>query len=210
MLGIHWPEFMLIAVVTVLVVGPKELPRVLRTFTQIMRKIRGLSKEFQDTMHDLAKEADLDDMKKDFVDIESRVADMKVEDELDKTLDGDNKIASMFTGDVIGTELAQDAKAKLDPQDEFEAQIETEDDKTSEETEAVAEEGASESADDVSDDSPEKATDKVDATDGDKADTKADAKADAKTGTKADDDAPKAAAPEPVPEKPSAASSAGV
>jgi len=131
MLGIHWPEFMLIAVVTVLVVGPKELPRVLRTFTQIMRKIRGLSKEFQDTMSDLAKEADVDDMKKDFVEIEARVADMRVEDELDKTLDGDNKIAGMFTGDVIGTELAQDAQKKLDPQDKIEEQIDSEGDKKS-------------------------------------------------------------------------------
>jgi len=131
MLGIHWPEFMLIAVVTVLVVGPKELPRVLRTFTQIMRKIRGLSKEFQDTMSDLAKEADMDDMKDTFKDVESRVADMRVEDELDNTLDGDNKIAGMFTGNVIGTELAEDAKKKLDPQDKFEAQIEDEADKKS-------------------------------------------------------------------------------
>ena len=110
MLGIHWPEFMLIAVVTVLVVGPKELPRVLRTITRMLRKIRGLSKEFQDTMNDLAKEADLDDMKKDFTDIEQRVGDMRVEEDLGKTLDGDNKIASMFTGDVIGTELAQNGR----------------------------------------------------------------------------------------------------
>ncbi|MBT4710021.1 MAG: hypothetical protein HOB82_00625 [Alphaproteobacteria bacterium] len=131
MLGIHWPEFMLIAVITVLVVGPKELPRVLRTFTQIMRKIRGLSKEFQDTMSDLAKEADMDDMKDTFKDVESRVADMRVEDELDGTLDGDNKIAGMFTGNVIGTELAEDAKKKLDPPDEFEEQTEAEADKKS-------------------------------------------------------------------------------
>ena len=196
MLGIHWPEFMLIAVITVLVVGPKELPRVLRTFTRIMRKIRGLSKEFQDTMSDLAKEADLDDMKKDFVDIEARVADMRVEDELDKTLDGDNKIAGMFTGDVIGTELAQDAKKKLDLQDELDAEIETENEKKSEATEAITEETAPDSADDASDGSGEKATDRDDAV--------------AIADTKADEDTPKTAAADPVREKPSATSPAGV
>ena len=196
MLGIHWPEFMLIAVITVLVVGPKELPRVLRTFTRIMRKIRGLSKEFQDTMSDLAKEADLDDMKKDFVDIEARVADMRVEDELDKTLDGDNKIAGMFTGDVIGTELAQDAKKKLDLQDELDAEIETENKKKSEVTEAITEETAPDSADDASDGSGEKATDRDDAV--------------AIADTKADEDTPKTAAADPVREKPSATSPAGV
>jgi len=199
MLGIHWPEFMLIAVITVLVVGPKELPRVLRTFTRIMRKIRGLSKEFQDTMSDLAKEADLDDMKKDFVDIEARVADMRVEDELDKTLDGDNKIAGMFTGDVIGTELAQDAKKKFDPQDELDeldAEIETENKKKSEATEAITEETAPDSADDASDGSGEKATDRDDAV--------------AIADTKADEDTSKTAAADPAREKTSAASPAGV
>ena len=129
MLGIHWPEFMLIAVVTVLVVGPKELPRVLRTITRMLRRIQGLSREFQTTMNDLAKEADLDDVKNDFTEIESRVADMRVEDELDKTLDGDNKIAGMFTGDVIGTELAEDANKKDKPaeiKDDFEEQMDSE------------------------------------------------------------------------------------
>ena len=192
---------MLIAVVTVLVVGPKELPRVLRTFTRIMRKIRGLSKEFQDTMSDLAKEADLDDMKKDFVDIEARVADMRVEDELDKTLDGDNKIAGMFTGDVIGTELAQDAQKKLDPEDDFEAEIETESHKKSALTEAVAEETAPESADDASDDSGEQPTNENENENENDAVAIAD---------NSDEDKPKVAAPEPVREKPSAASPAGV
>ena len=187
---------MLIAVITVLVVGPKELPRVLRTFTRIVRKIRGLSKEFQDTMSDLAKGADLDDMKKDFVDIEARVADMRVEDELDKTLDGDNKIAGMFTGDVIGTELAQDAKKKLDLHDELDAEIETENKKKSEETEAITEETAPDSADDASDGSGEKATDRDDAV--------------AIADTKADEDTSKTAAADPAREKPSAASPAGV
>lgn len=109
---------MLIAVITVLVLGPKELPRVLRTVTRMVRKLRNLSAEFQSTMNDLAREADLDDMKKNFADIEHRVADMRVEDELNSTLDGDNKIAGMFTGDVIGTELSADARQKQRDQDD--------------------------------------------------------------------------------------------
>ena len=104
MLGIHWPEFMLIAVVTVLVLGPKELPRVLRTVTYWVRRLRKLSSEFQSTMNDLAREADLDDVKKDFTDIEHGIGDMRIDEDLEKSLDGDNKIAGMFTGDVGGTD----------------------------------------------------------------------------------------------------------
>ena len=50
--------------VTVIVVGPKEIPRVLRTVTSAMRKIRGMAREFQSSIDELAREAELDDLKK--------------------------------------------------------------------------------------------------------------------------------------------------
>ena len=192
MLGIHWPEFMLIAVVTVLVVGPKELPRVLRTITRMMRKIQGLSREFQTTMNDLAKEADLDDMKKDFTDVESRIADMRPEDELDKTLDGDNKIAGMFTGDVIGTELAQDADRKkpAEIKDDLEDELDSE---VVEKIESKSEPGIENKSDDPGDGDDNAATKDED-----------------DPVINNDDDGKKvAAAPEPVSENASAGSTAG-
>lgn len=64
MLDFGWQEFLLIAIVTVLVVGPKELPRVFRTITGVMKKARSLAGEFHSAMDDLAKEAELDDFKK--------------------------------------------------------------------------------------------------------------------------------------------------
>lgn len=64
MLDIGWPELFLIAVVTIVVVGPKELPRVVRAVTGLIRKARGLADEFRGTLDDMAREADLDDIKK--------------------------------------------------------------------------------------------------------------------------------------------------
>jgi len=63
MLDIGWPELFLIAVVTIIVVGPKELPRVVRTVSGMIRKVRGLAGEFQSTLDDMAREADLEDIK---------------------------------------------------------------------------------------------------------------------------------------------------
>ncbi len=64
MFDISWHELLLVAVVTVIVVGPKEIPRVLRTVTGAMRKIRGMAREFQSSIDELAREAELDDLKK--------------------------------------------------------------------------------------------------------------------------------------------------
>lgn len=75
MLDLGWQEFMVIAVVTVLVVGPKEIPRVFRTVTGAMRKVRALAGEFHSAMDDMAREADLDDLKKEVTKIKDGSSD---------------------------------------------------------------------------------------------------------------------------------------
>src|SRR5580698_5287057 len=47
MFDISWTEFLLIGVVALIVIGPKELPGVLRTLGQYTRKVRGMATEFQ-------------------------------------------------------------------------------------------------------------------------------------------------------------------
>lgn len=63
MLDIGWSELLVIAVVLIVVVGPKELPGVLRTFGQWMGKARTLSREFQYNMNQLARETETDTAK---------------------------------------------------------------------------------------------------------------------------------------------------
>lgn len=101
MLDIGWPELLLVAVITVLVVGPKELPRVLRTVTFWVRRAQGLAREFQTSMNELARETDLEDIKKDIKKAtDETVEPLKVEN-VDSILDPDNSIAGMFTGKAI-------------------------------------------------------------------------------------------------------------
>lgn len=103
MFGVSWPELMIVAVVTVLVVGPKELPRVLRTFTMFVRKAQGLAHEFSRGMEDLARQADLDDLKKEATKIEKDMGNSVSYADMDKMLDPDNQVAGMFTGTAISS-----------------------------------------------------------------------------------------------------------
>lgn len=64
MIDIGFTEMVLIAVVTILVVGPKDLPKVMRTVGMWGRKARRLASEFQTSMNDLAREADLEEIAK--------------------------------------------------------------------------------------------------------------------------------------------------
>lgn len=68
MFDIGWTELLVIASVAIIVVGPKDLPRMLRTLGQTLGKVRRMSREFQSTFNDALKEAeqqaDIADMKK--------------------------------------------------------------------------------------------------------------------------------------------------
>ena len=65
MLDIGWQELFLIAVFAIMVVGPKDLPRLLKTVMMWVRKARGLAREFQSGVDEMVREADLDDLKND-------------------------------------------------------------------------------------------------------------------------------------------------
>ncbi|MEL7215150.1 MAG: Sec-independent protein translocase protein TatB [Pseudomonadota bacterium] len=56
-------ELLLIGVVALIVVGPKDLPRMFRTVGQYVGRLRGMARQFQNAMNDAAREADLDDVK---------------------------------------------------------------------------------------------------------------------------------------------------
>ena len=64
MFDIGWQELFIIGLVAIIVIGPKDLPRVLRTVTLGIRKLRGMARDFQDGIDELAREADLQDLRK--------------------------------------------------------------------------------------------------------------------------------------------------
>lgn len=68
MFEIGWAELLVIACVAIIVVGPKDLPRMLRTFGQLVGKMRRMASDFQSTVNDAIREAerqaDIDDMRK--------------------------------------------------------------------------------------------------------------------------------------------------
>ena len=64
MLDIGGWEFLLVAFVLIMVVGPKELPRMLRTFTGFTKQMRKMAREFTDGMNKIADDAEVADLKK--------------------------------------------------------------------------------------------------------------------------------------------------
>lgn len=58
-------KLLVIGIVALIVIGPKDLPRVLRQVGQMVSKLRRMSREFQSQFMDAMREAELDDIRKD-------------------------------------------------------------------------------------------------------------------------------------------------
>jgi len=64
MFDLGWGKIVIIAVIALVVIGPKELPAVLRTVGQWMGKIRRMAAEFQGQFQEAMREAEMADLKK--------------------------------------------------------------------------------------------------------------------------------------------------
>lgn len=66
MFDLGWPELLLIMVVALVVIGPKDLPAAIRAVSDIMRTIRKAARDFQNSLDDMARESGLDEVKREF------------------------------------------------------------------------------------------------------------------------------------------------
>lgn len=71
MLDIGWTELVVIAIVLIVVVGPKDLPPMLRAFGRTTTKMRGMAADFRRQFDEALREADLDDVRKTISDAQS-------------------------------------------------------------------------------------------------------------------------------------------
>jgi sec-independent protein translocase protein TatB len=93
MFDIGWSEFLVIAVVALIAIGPKELPGVLRMVGQWMGKARKMAAEFQGQFQEAMREAEMADLKKSFDEVK--------------------EAATGFTGGNIMSSLQKDVSESL-------------------------------------------------------------------------------------------------
>jgi sec-independent protein translocase protein TatB len=97
--GFGYSEMFVVAVVAIIVIGPKDLPKVLRAFGKTIAKMRGMAREFQGHLDQAMKETGFEDVKKEFDNIknpanfiEPTMAKKAAEDASKKQVDDFNKL----------------------------------------------------------------------------------------------------------------------
>jgi sec-independent protein translocase protein TatB len=84
MFDIGWSELLVIAVVAIVVVGPKDLPRLMRTFGHYMGKVRRMASDFQRQFEEAVRDSELDEVRKAMHEV--RATASSVTAEIDKPL----------------------------------------------------------------------------------------------------------------------------
>jgi sec-independent protein translocase protein TatB len=83
MFDIGWSELLLIGIIALIAIGPKELPGALRTLGQWMAKIRRMASEFQGQFQEAMREAEIDQLKKEMDDMAAKATDYAQFDPID-------------------------------------------------------------------------------------------------------------------------------
>ena len=106
MFDIGWSEFVVIGVVALIVIGPKDLPRVLRTAGTWVRKARAIAHEFQGSIEQMVRDAELDEVRQQV----QKATDFNLEHEFAKTIDPAGDLKGALSDPVLANPLAEPVK----------------------------------------------------------------------------------------------------
>ena len=98
MFDLGWSELAVIALIALIVVGPKELPQILRTAAHWMRKARSMAREFQSSVDEMVREAELDEAKKTMESVRHMNLDKQIEETIDPTGSVKDEVAELGSG----------------------------------------------------------------------------------------------------------------
>ena len=117
-LDFGWSELMLIGIVALVVIGPKDLPKALRVAGFWVRKARTLSREFQSSVEQMVREAELDEVREQL----KKASEINIDQEFRQAVDPTGSLAESlkppelpnFSGPALA-ENYHDAPAAPEP-----------------------------------------------------------------------------------------------
>ena len=89
--GVGGVEYLVIAALIIIFVGPKDLPSVLRTFGRWWRKIKNFSREFKASVNDIAAETGIDEIKSSLEKNKPRKFTDEMRDSINESIKADEK-----------------------------------------------------------------------------------------------------------------------
>ena len=105
MFDFAWSEIAVLGVIALVVIGPKDLPRALKTAGFMVRRARGMAREFQNSVDDMIRDAELQEIREQA----AKAAGVDLNQALHDAVDPGGEIRSAMAEPLGGAPLAQEA-----------------------------------------------------------------------------------------------------
>jgi sec-independent protein translocase protein TatB len=112
MFDIGWTEITVILIIAIIVIGPKDLPRVMRTVGEWVGKAKAMTREFRGHVDDMVRDTELSELKNDIDSVGSLDANTLLENSIDA--EGEIKNALDFSGDEFANPVGLDDSSYIE------------------------------------------------------------------------------------------------
>ena len=102
MLTFGWGEILLVIGVIIVVIGPKDLPKLIKQFSSFTRSIKKLSREFKNSLNDIADHEDFKEVKTSINEVNKIKEDINIEGQLKSEIQ-----SIKDTADIIDKEVKE-------------------------------------------------------------------------------------------------------
>ncbi len=102
MFDIGWSEMAIVLLVALIIIGPRDLPRVARTAGRWIGKARAMARDFQRSLEDMAREAELDEIRKGI----EKVGSTDLKGGITKAIDPEGELSRAFDFSDAGQKSA--------------------------------------------------------------------------------------------------------
>jgi sec-independent protein translocase protein TatB len=97
MFDLAWSEIVLIGVVALIAIGPKDLPVAMKAVTDIIKKARRMAGEFQSHVDDMMREANLDEVRQQI----NEIRNFDIKGEVERAVDPDGSLRETFASNPL-------------------------------------------------------------------------------------------------------------
>ena len=108
MFSFGWGEILLILLVVIIVVGPKDIPKFLRQIGNLSKSIKKISREFKSSLNQIAEETDLKDVKNSITDVTNLNKELNIKSNLKNEIKTIKETISSVEEDVSNLNKSKD------------------------------------------------------------------------------------------------------
>ena len=100
MITFGWGEILLVLVIVIVVIGPKDLPKLIKQLSSFTKSIKKLSREFKSSLNDIADQEEFKDINKSIMEVNDLKEDLDIKKNLENEINSIKETSTLVEKDV--------------------------------------------------------------------------------------------------------------